>query len=274
MNKTHKLVVTMPSGRKGYMEVMLPHILKQRGFIDELRLWVNTKNEQDLAYINELKSSYPGFITAEYCPPQEKRIGLGWAIHHFFKNATDPNTVYIRMDDDIVWANSDYFQKIYKFRIENPQYFLIYGNIINNAVCDHFCQKNGVYPPEPHYGFACLDNNGWNNPPLAEVKHRTLLDNIKNNNLEKYKFSPVVLENYERVSINSISWLGSDFAQFGGNVGDDEENWLAQHKPRELGRKNCILGEALCAHFAFFTQREHMDKTDILNHYRELSPKI
>jgi hypothetical protein len=265
--KPYKLVVTIPAGRKRYMEVMLPHILKQKGFIDELRIWCNTKNKSDIEYFQKIVSSNSDFITIDYAP----LAGQGsYGINQFFKNTIDPNTIYLRIDDDIVWAEKDFFKKMYKFRLENPKYFLVYGNIVNNAVCDHLCQKNGVYEPEPHYGFNCVDANGWSNPILAENKHRRLIENIKNNQLEKYRFSPVVLENYERVSINCICWFGSEFAKFNGIVGLDEEQWLASDKPREIGVPNCIFGDALCSHFSFYTQREHMDKTDILDEYRLL----
>jgi hypothetical protein len=268
--KPYKMVVVMPAGRKRYMEVMLPHILKQKGLIDEFRIWCNTKEQSDLDYIEQMASSNSDFITVEHLPPNAESLGEPWAIHNFFKNAIDPNTIYLRIDDDVVWAEKDFFKKMYKFRVENPQYFLVYSNIVNNAVCDHFCQKNGVYEPEPHYGFNSWDENGWRNPILAENKHRKLIENIKKNQLDKYRFSPVVLENYERVSINCICWFGSEFAKFNGAVGHDEEQWLASDKPRELGIPNCILGEAICSHFSFYFQREQMDKTDILDEYRTI----
>jgi hypothetical protein len=207
--KPYKMVVAMPAGRRRYMEVMIPRILKQKGFIDEFRIWCNTKNQSDIEYIQKIVSTNNDFVTIDYLPAKADKIGEGWAIHHFFKNAVDPNTVYLRIDDDIVWVEKDFFKKIYKFRIENPKYFLVYGNIVNNAICDHLCQRNGAYEPEPHYGFDSNDGNGWRNPILAETKHRKLLENIKNNHLEKYRFAPTVLQNYERVSINCISWLGS-----------------------------------------------------------------
>jgi hypothetical protein len=268
--KPYKMVVVMPAGRKRYMEVMLPHILKQKGFIDEFRIWCNTKEQSDLDYIEQIASSNRNFITVEHLPPSTDKVGEPWAIHNFFKNTTDPNTIYLRIDDDIVWAEKDFFKKVYKFRVENPKYFLVYGNIVNNAVCDHFCQKNGAYDLEPHYGFNSWDENGWRNPILAENKHRKLIENIKNNQLDEYRFSPVVIENYERVSINCICWFGSEFAKFNGAVGHDEEQWLASDKPRELGMPNCILGEAICSHFSFYSQREHMDKTDVLDEYKLL----
>jgi len=120
--KPYKLVVTIPAGRKRYMEVMLPHILKQKGFIDELRIWCNTKNQSDIDYIQKIVSSNRDFVTIDHLPPNANFIGEGYAIHNFFKNAIDPNTIYLRIDDDIVWTEKDFFKKIYKFRLENPKY--------------------------------------------------------------------------------------------------------------------------------------------------------
>jgi hypothetical protein len=55
-----------------------------------------------------------------------------------------------------------------------------------------------------------------------------------------------------------------------GDVGVDEEKWLSEEKPREMQMPNCILGSALCAHFAFYKQRDWMDQTDVLRLYHEL----
>jgi hypothetical protein len=34
---------------------------------------------------------------------------------------------------------------------------------------------------------------------------------------------------------------------------------------------NTIYGEILCSHFAFYTQREKMDNSSILNHYKSIT---
>jgi hypothetical protein len=274
MIKKYKLVVVIPAGRKRYMEVLFPHILKQRKSIDELRFWVNTKNEEDIAYMKDVKIKYPDFVTLEFHESNNGHIGDTQGIHSFFKHTTNSDTIYIRLDDDIVWLDDNFFEKLYNFRENNPQYFLVYGNIINNAICDHLHQKNNIYESDPIYGFNCLDSNGWANPILAEKKHRIFLENIKNCNIQQYIFSPVVLKEYERCSINCISWFGSDFAKFNGEVGYDEEHWLAHYKPASIAVPNCIFGEAICSHFSFFTQRNHMDNTDLLNKYKKISETL
>jgi UDP-glucose 4-epimerase len=165
---------------------------------------------------------------------------------------------------------TDFIKKMYEFRVTNPQYFLTYGNIINNAVIDHIHQRQDASFSNPLLGYACLDENGWNNPAVAELKHRSFLNALNSDQTDKYKFNKWVLSSFERVSINCISWFGSEFAKFNGDVGIDEEQWLSVDKPKEIGKINAIFGEALCSHFAFFTQRQHMDSTDILQQYENI----
>ena len=164
-------------------------------------------------------------------------------------------------------------ENIINFRIDNPQYFLVYGNIINNSICDHLHQRLGSLDILPVMGYNVLDFNSWRNEHIAEIKHRNLIEKIKNKNVDAYFFKEWILTFFERVSINVISWLGEEFALFDGEVNHDEEPWLSCVKPREINKTNAICGTALFGHFSFFTQRNYMDKTDILLIYKEIAKK-
>jgi hypothetical protein len=102
---------------------------------------------------------------------------------------------------------------------------------------------------------------GWKNPQVAEWKHNNFLAGS-----DYQTFSKWIMTDYERVSINCISWLGGDM---GVTVGRDEEQWLSVDRPKELKRYNAICGSAVCVHYAFYTQREHLNKTNILEQYKE-----
>ena len=87
MNKTHRCVVVTPAGRRRYMELLVKHIIKQKDFIDEYRIWVNTKNSNDIDYFRQLEQEYSGFITLDFSADCDPKKGEGgWAIHRFFKN--------------------------------------------------------------------------------------------------------------------------------------------------------------------------------------------
>ena len=267
MYRGYRVVLVVPAGRKKYLELQLPYILKCREIVDEYRYWVNTTVSEDIEYMKHNARSYDGFVT---CDTEDIKMMTTLNIYKFFKRTTDKGTIYVRLDDDIVWMEEDAIRKLLDFRIDNPGYFLVYGNIVNNTICDHIHQRLGVYNHvSESIDYDCL-GNAWANPTLAMVKHRTFLINLSNNNVQRYKFSMWRLHLYERVSINCISWYGSEFAAFDGDVGKNEEEWLACEKPKELGKCNCICGSALFSHFAYCVQRDEVDKSDILARYRSL----
>lgn len=269
-DKTYKIVVVTPAGRKRYMEILLSHMLKQKNIIDEYRIWVNTNNSEDLNWFKELKIQHKDFVTLEYLPLDVITTGeVNLTIYKFFENTIDENTIYIRLDDDIVWTENNFVENLVKFRIDNPDYFLIFGNIINNAVIDHIHQKQGI-PYSKYIENQCLSKTGWESSTICEEKHINFINNLNNNNIEKYKF-----DRYEtigqRISINAICWFGKDFKEFSGIVDKNEEPWLSEIAPSQRNKKICVCGNALCVHYAFWVQREYMDKTDILQKYKTIS---
>jgi hypothetical protein len=270
-DKKYKIVVVTPAGRKRYMELLLKYILKQKNIIDEYRIWVNTTDQDDIRWFEELKLKHDGFITLEYLPKEIVAYG-NTTIYKFFENTIDIDTIYIRFDDDIVWMEDNFIEKLVKFRIDNPQYFLIFGNIINNAVIDYIHQKNGVTYSKQITN-ECLCKVGWENPIICEEKHNKFIQNLNNNNIEQYKFDRYETSE-QRISINCICWFGKEFNNFSGKVGESEEPWLSEVAPTERRKKICVCGTALCSHYSFWVQREYMDKTEILLKYKQISENI
>jgi hypothetical protein len=272
MINNKKIIVVTPAGRKRYMEPLLKYILREKDIIDEYRIWVNTKNKEDIEYFYSLKKEYPGFITLDERFVEEHDCGINFNIHRFFDKCIDMDTIYIRLDDDIVWLQPDFIKSIATFRINNPKPFLVYGTILNNAVIDSIVQKLGLYEDFPFFEYSCMGSVAFNNPQICEQKHYHLISNY----LSKLKSPPKlfdkwVLKNYERVSINCISWLGETFERFEGIVGRDEEDWLSCVRPSEITSPNVVYGGAYCVHFAFGPQREYLDKTNMLNQYNKIS---
>jgi hypothetical protein len=180
--------------------------------------------------------------------------------------------VYIRLDDDVVFIEKGFFDKLYKYRIEHPDPFLVYGNIINNSIISHLHQNNNLVKYDKRVGYNAVDDIGWKDPFFAEAIHRAFIADVKAGNIDKWHSTFNVHPcHYQRVSINCISWLGKTFAEFGGNVGVNEELWLSQDKPRQLNRPNVIFGDAIVAHFSFYTQRAYLDMTDLLDEYKKLA---
>lgn len=260
-----KIIVVTPSGRKKYLEVLKDYVLNNP-LIDEWQLWQNTNKKEDIEYINYLHHNYQKVNVIRV----EGATGNAYQIHKFFKYCTKKDTVYLRLDDDIVWMEKNSIQKLLDFRINNPDFFLVYGNIVNNCICDYLHQQQGALEIEEKIGYECMDKVGWETPYIAQKKHECLLNAIKTNSVEKYFIINHVLKDYARCSINVISWLGEEFYNFKGQVGVDEEDWLSCYKPKQISKPNVVFGDCLFSHFSFYTQSEHMEQTEILEQYRKL----
>jgi hypothetical protein len=261
-----KIEIVTPAGRQRYLEILFLHLESQKADFDQWTLWLNTTNQADIAFCKKLEKENSWIKTIDLDVPHSG----SYSIASFFKYAKDSNTLYIRFDDDIVWMEESFIKKMCDFRIENPGYFLVYGNIINNAIIDHIHQRLGALDYSSSIvNYNCFDGVGWANSDFAEIKHENFLQKLSSNNLGSYKFKKWDLFFNERVSINCISWLGKDFE----NLGEvkDEEQFLSADYPKSKGLINTIYGEILCSHFAFYTQREKMDNSSILNHYKSIT---
>jgi hypothetical protein len=265
-----KRIIVTPAGRKRYLEVLLNNLIKVKSEFDAWVLWINTSEQADIDYMLELEKKYSWIKTKTI---QESVYG-SHTIRKFFIDCADPSCVYIRLDDDIVYIHKNSLKDLFDYRLSNPEPFLVYGNIINNAIISYIHQKLGNLFPEPVLGYDCMDKVGWNNTSVAEKIHRNFLESLEKSNAEKFYMPNWVLSNYERCSINVISWLGSEFEKFKGIIdSEDEETWLSSQKPMELKKPNIIFGKSLFAHFAYFTQRAYLDNTNILSKYFDISAR-
>ena len=253
-----RVVVVTPAGRRRYLEVLFRYIEALRPVVDEYRLWLNTTNTEDIAYMVNYQSANSDYVTLEHLPPGVTHDGF-LTIHHFFRNCVDENTLYVRFDDDIIYVDTlEKFKGFLSFRKNNPQYFLVYGNIINNAMCTHLHQRtcalgieNGIV------GYECMDPIGWNDGRFAKELHTSVIKQL--DDLSPFRIDNWLLYAYERVSINVISWRGDHFKKSNIAVDRDEENFLASIYPKRSTMKNIIYGDFLSIHYAFYTQREVVD---------------
>lgn len=266
MSDRMKRIVVTPAGRKRYMELLLKHLKCQREAFDEWHLWLNTTVQEDINWMQSLIPTHSSFIKLINAPGSNPKEG-NWNIHRFFPMYTDLNTVYLRLDDDVVWLEPDFLEKMFSRREEDKSSFLVSANVVNNAICSHLVSKSGVIRP---CGYECMDHIGWKDPKYAEHVHRTFLNCVKIDALHSWKFNDKILEKGKRISINGISWRGDTFAKFRGQVGRDEEKWLTVEAPPSWGPV-VVNGSAICVHFAFCTQRGHIDSTDLLHKYSELA---
>jgi hypothetical protein len=264
----HRLIVVTPAGRRRYLSILAHHVLACKE-VDEWRLWANTTNEDDLIWMSRIEKRHDK-ISVQYPSWSYNNC---WSIHKYFPSCNDKNSIYVRIDDDIVWMEPTALVQLAKIRIEETNPFLWFGNVINSALTSHLHQRAGRLTRKHgivHYD--CLDPVGWSNGAFAVDLHRSFLANPFTS---QWQIQNWELYFYERHSVNVIAWLGIDAAKWAKKMDFDEEQWLSVDKPKIEGRPNKILGSALFSHYAFFPQREAVDgESSIIEGYRQLTTKL
>jgi hypothetical protein len=267
-----------PCGRKKYLEILLPNLLKNKKHFNEWHLWVNTEITEDREYINELVMKYD-WIKAIIRPTHEK---VAWNdIYQFWKYYKNPKTVYIRLDDDIVYIERDFIKKLAQFTQENPQYIVVFGNINNNGIVSHIHQRLNAFNYPYHISYFPFNElyNGtpdglYNAAQVAEVVHREFIKRVLNGENHKYYFPQWDIDwnmPGQRIFINAMAWLGGSFKKHNVDVPFDEEFYITQTLPQLAKMPTTICGTALCSHFAFGPQRHFgLDDTGLLKEYKKI----
>jgi hypothetical protein len=269
-----KKIIVTPAGRKEYLSVLVRYLDFYKSEFDEWHLWCNTNNTGDIEYMNFLEKEY-SFI---------KIIPLGipfvndcfaCTISYFIENdSADENSAYLRLDDDIVFIQKNSIKNIFEFRLNHPEHFLCFGNIVNNSVMSHIHQQLGILPET----FGKAEFNVWSDVGLksnefAEFSHRNFFNKFANDQLYDYNFRQFFLDQYTHVSIQVISWLGSEYKKFNGKIPDKihEEYYQSTIRPKELGMPNVIFGNSLFCHFSSQFTRDYLSKTDVMKNYERIA---
>ena len=262
----HKVVTVTPSGRQRFVEILHNYLISMRHIIDNHVWWINTNDQADIDYLENITAQYPDFYSTKYLPDHPNYNFNNLNIYKFYKYTKDENTVYVRFDDDIVFVEKSEFENFIKFRINNPQYFLVFANTVNNNYCTYIHQMLGAVDVGEH--------RHLNQLPLVEYRHdnQVLLDPnytlksifdfcvaLGTGKISKFKFNKWIFHNFEKCNIHCFSWLGSEFNKF-DDVGIDEESWLTIYKPRERSMKNCVYGNFIVVHYSYDNFVFHIDK--------------
>ena len=240
--------------------------------VDEWHLWQNTTDPGDLAFLGALAEQQVRVRLV--APPRLPPNGTA-TIGQFFTTTIARDAIYVRLDDDVVWLEPEFFPRLLAERVADREPLFVYPLIINNAVCSFLLRVHGCLDVQGHVQPYCIDPVGWQSAGFAEALHRAFLRRIQSGTTAALRI-PRTTAALARVSINCISWFGEDLTAIEGRFPDhvDEEEFASVILPMLLGVTNRITGQAICAHFAFYPQREHLDRTDLLEQYRALLPAI
>jgi hypothetical protein len=265
MYANHRIVCVTPAGRRRYLRLLAPHVLGS-DLVDRYDLWVNTSVAADLAFVRGLERADPRVRLVSHptgAAPSVEAIGA------FSRLAMDPDTIYVRLDDDVVWAEPGFLEGLLEFRVAHPEYFLVMPLILNNALCSNILQTFGKITASRPIATACLDKVGWRDGEFALALHRFAQGVIRRGEVHRLRCGAVPIA-LNRFSINCLSWFGHDMAATGGVVGPDEEEELSAVMGARLRRVNCFHTDVAVAHFSFYPQREALEPSDVLAGYEAI----
>jgi hypothetical protein len=268
MRDSHRIVCVTPAGRRRYLRLLVPYVLACPQ-VDRYDLWVNTPDEADIAFM-EAVAGIDERIRLVRLPegrePGPQSIGAFWPA------AAEPDTVYVRFDDDVVWIDAGFFDTLLAFRLAHPEYFMVAPLIVNNAMGTYLLQTFRKIETSRRAGPDRFDPVGWIDPSLARSLHGLFQEIVAAGEVGRLDCGRIPVSG-NCFSINCIAWFGRDFAAFGGEVpkGEDEEQAASCTLALRAGRINAIETAAIAAHFAFYTQRSLMDGTGLIDGYLRLA---
>ena len=281
------VIAWIPYGRKRTVSILIEYLRREveRGVLSEVWLYRNMDDDQeddalyaraldvlhDWVRLVDIPDETPRTVRNRRgkevaLPKQRRTIGA-------YSYMTDPTTVYVRFDDDIVWVHPDAVETLADKATSGPQ-LLTSALIWNNAICTWWLQACGKVPAE--WGDVtryCMDNHGWRDGDFAVKMHRLLLDHIDADTTEElYTYQDLSLNpTGEQFSVSCWASTGKKLAEMGAQAHTEEERHLTVTAPNQTGIPNLVAGDALVSHYTFFPQQEKVNATDILDRYRTIA---
>lgn len=289
-----RVVAWTPYGREETVSILEHYLVREheRGLVDEWWLCMNTDphQEDDRVFARYLKQVHGEWIKLVPRPEgvpifQQKQRNTGY----FYREMTDPDTVFVRLDDDIVYVHEDAIERLVRHRLQAGSGIASFPVMWNNAVVSWYAQAQGAIPAPgtgdysgstwPQVGGPyCMDPVGWADGRFGAALHRLLLERLEEGDIERcFLYQDIALPIGLQFSVSTFASLGATYAGLatpGVLVPDEEESWHTIHEPRRIGQPNVIVGNALVSHYTFFPQGPIIRATDILDRYRDQARKL
>ncbi|KAJ2906723.1 uncharacterized protein MKZ38_000459 [Zalerion maritima] len=139
-----KIIGLVFYGRRQYVQILdcyLKRNLKSNGgLFDEVIFAVKTDIEEDVKFLDSIVDTTPGYV--KYERESIKGYGGSWEVALEHKN-----DILIKIDDDVVFIEDNAVSAIVKRLLENPDYFAVSANVINNPLLSYVHRGLGMYEP-------------------------------------------------------------------------------------------------------------------------------
>lgn len=264
-----KIIVVTPAGRRRYLELLAHYVLSDKS-VSEWQLWDNCRDPSDRHYIQKLGSSNSKIRIIAL----QNSIGDNRSINKFYREMTDPDAFYVKIDDDLVYIEPGFFGRfLAKAQQLRDRAIWFSPIVLNNAICTWLlAYHKRISVAQPISCLASCDT-GWRSAEFSVLLHNLFLSVLKSGEVDKLRVPDIGLTT-GRFSINCLGIFGSERIALGDNfcpLNADDEEYISAVLPLKTGKQGFIIGSEVVSHFSFFTQEHLLLKTDILGQYYSLA---
>jgi hypothetical protein len=273
----NKIIIFCFAGRKKYLDIQLVYILNllKKNPNIEYHLWNFSRNKDDNNYLQEVvnlhnqiklfNNFYEGDNINIICNKRvgiicsciKCRVGKWTEPYKYYSNKKYENTIFIKLDDDIVFISIDKINNFIETITNNPNQ-IISSNVINNGVCSFYNENIKKMVIDS----AILNNNSslndfWylcTNKNFFNLSHDYFINEFNKNNLKlcNLEEKKISIER-TRFSINTIGFTYDIMCKItdllGNQIGMNDEELISRNFDI------LICNTFLNVHFHFSDQR-------------------
>ncbi|KAI1363538.1 hypothetical protein F5Y08DRAFT_329332 [Xylaria arbuscula] len=220
-----KVIAMVFFGRKRYVDILDCYLQKNLasngGYVDEVWFMVHTEKTEDISWLNALVRDIPDYkvVGQEGCQSNNGKYGCLW------EHATEDNTIYIKMDDDIVYIHPDAIPQLVHTRLAVPHAYAVSAHLVNSPITgmEQF-HHNAIHPfvqdpnNQPHHHAS----ESWRPSELARYPENKLNQwKSKSDGSIMYPKVPYRGHPFVLLSDDNIDLLHTSMGRYDQNPGPD-----------------------------------------------------
>ncbi|KAI1630753.1 hypothetical protein F4809DRAFT_242247 [Biscogniauxia mediterranea] len=165
-----RVVAMVFYGRKRYVDILdcylRQNLASSGGYLDEVWFMAHTQNEDDTAWVEDLVLKEPDYKIIGQHECENQSYSCLWNF------ATADNTIYIKIDDDIIFIHPDAISQLVHTRLAVPHPYAISANLVNSPMSGmehyHFGAIH-AFVPDPRSKPARPASETWRPSELGSL---------------------------------------------------------------------------------------------------------
>ncbi|KAI0444088.1 hypothetical protein F4803DRAFT_573718 [Xylaria telfairii] len=179
------------------------------GYLDEVWFMVHTKIDEDLVYLNELIERRPQYkvVLPGACE--------GFDFTCMWNPVVEDDTIYIKIDDDIVFIHPDTIPQLVSTRIAEPHPFAVSANLVNSPFTGYKHYNVGaIHPflPDPNNKPSHRAGEFWRpsdfkpfpNELAPTINDNDTVDEVTEDVLRKHVFADPSYEGHPWLLLDNV----------------------------------------------------------------------